>query len=44
MPRTSYQYGTSPRKYEPEYTNRKEKKQIKTKQKNEKIEEVKRKF
>ena len=23
MPRASYQYGTSPRKYEPEYTNRK---------------------
>lgn len=23
MPRTSYEYGTSPRKYEPEYTNRK---------------------
>lgn len=23
MPRTSYQYGTSPRKYEPEYTGRK---------------------
>ena len=23
MPRTSYQYGTSPRKYEPEYTNKK---------------------
>lgn len=23
MPRNSYQYGTSPRKYEPEYTNRK---------------------
>ncbi len=44
MPRTSYQYGTSPRKYEPEYTNRKEKKQIKTKQKNEKVEEVRRKF
>lgn len=25
MPRTSYQYGTSPRKYEPEYTTRKSK-------------------
>ena len=23
MPRTSYQYETSPRKYEPEYTDRK---------------------
>ena len=23
MPRASYQYGTSPRKYEPEYTSRK---------------------
>ena len=23
MPRTSYEYGTSPRKYEPEYTNKK---------------------
>lgn len=26
MPRTSYQYGTSPRKYEPEYTNKRTKK------------------
>lgn len=33
MPRTSYQYGTSPRKYEPEYNNRKkiETKKIETK-------------
>lgn len=34
MPRTSYQYGTSPRKYEPEYTNRKNvTKTIKSKEK-----------
>ena len=33
MPRTSYQYGTSPRKYEPEYNNRKK---IETKKKEQK--------
>lgn len=30
MPRTSYQYGTSPRKYEPEYTNKRTAKKITT--------------
>lgn len=45
MPRTSYQYGTSPRKYEPEYTTKKTKNQpTKAKQKNEKVEEMKRKL
>ena len=34
MPRASYQYGTSPRKYEPEYINRKN--MTKTTKKNEK--------
>lgn len=33
MPRTSYQYGTSPRKYEPEYTTKRPKQQT-TKKKN----------
>ena len=31
MPRTSYQYGTSPRKYEPEYTTRVARKKTTTK-------------